>query len=126
MIHLDTSFLIRALTASSSESKILKTWIVRSETLGMSTLAWAEFLCGPLSSDEAGIAGSIVSVTVPFGQADAELAAYLFNHGGRKRGSFVDCMIAATAIRSDAALATSERAFFSRFESHGLRMAREH
>ena len=123
MIHLDTSFLIRSLTADSSESRSIRQWISQGETLCISALAWAEFLCGPLSATEAKIAGSIVTQTLPFGQNEAELAAYLFNEAGRNRGTIVDCMIAATAIRNDARLATSDRRFFKRLESFGLLLA---
>ena len=49
MIHLDTSFLIRALDPGSPEDLELRGWIREGETLGMSTVAWAELLCGPLA-----------------------------------------------------------------------------
>ena len=60
MIHLDTSFLIRALDLGSSEDRKLRSWIGEGETLRMSTVAWAEFLCGPLARSEMELASEIV------------------------------------------------------------------
>jgi predicted nucleic acid-binding protein len=47
MIHLDTSFLIRALLDGTSESAALEHWIGSGENIGISSVAWCEFLCGP-------------------------------------------------------------------------------
>lgn len=121
VIHLDTSFLIRALIGGSSEDLALRTWLRASEPLAISTLAWAEFLCGPLEKPQAELASSILWRLVPFQESDAVLAANLFNESGRRRGSLIDCMIAATAIRSDAILATANLADFRRFSAAGLR-----
>ena len=52
MIHLDTSFLIGALNPGSPEDHRLRGWIRDGETLGMGAVAWAEFLCGPLTQSE--------------------------------------------------------------------------
>ena len=98
MIQLDTSFLIRALVPDSSESKKLRGWLEERENVGISALAWAEFQCGPVS-------------------------AKLFNETGRRRGTFVDCMIAATAIVAEESLATSNPKDFARFEKLGLVLA---
>ena len=60
MIHLDTSFLIRALDPGSPEDRKLRGWIGEDEVLGMSTVAWTELLCGPLSPSEMEWATEIV------------------------------------------------------------------
>ena len=86
-------------------------------------LAWTEFLCGPVSVNAIDMAAQLLGEPVSFGAADATLAARLFNETGRRRGSLLDCMIAATAIEGDAALATSNRADFRRLESLGLRLS---
>ena len=50
MIHLDTSFLIRALAAGTPEDVRIRQWLAAGEALGVSSLAWCEFLCGPLDA----------------------------------------------------------------------------
>lgn len=123
MIHLDTSFLIRALVRDSIEDGALRTWLQTGEPLGISTIAWTEFLCGPLESHDVEVAGAIVPHRVPFAENEAALAARLFNQTGRRRGSLVDCMIASTALTEDAVLATVNISDFRRFNKAGLRLA---
>ena len=89
----------------------------------MSAIAWAEFLCGPVPVELIDVAARIVPERAPFHDEEAELSARLFNDSGRRRGSFVDCMIAATALRSGARLATSNIDDFRRFASVGLLLA---
>jgi predicted nucleic acid-binding protein len=115
IIHLDTSFLIRAMAANSAEDRGLREWIAGGARLGMSCIGWAEFLCGPLDSRQLALAAAIVGEPEPFVLEDSVHAAELFNGSGRRRGSFIDCMIAATAIRSGASFATASHADFKRF-----------
>ena len=123
MIHLDTSFLIRALALGSPEDRRLRAWIGEGKTLGMSTVAWAELLCGPLKRSEMEWVAEIVGQRQDFTPEHAELAARLFNESGRRRGSLIDCMIAATALVADAPIATANAADFLRFKDFGLTMA---
>ena len=120
MIHLDTNFMILALVRESPQDRKLREWLQRGEALAMSTIAWAELLCGPLTVELLEVATRFVSERVPFLEEDAQLAARLFNDSGRRRGSFVDCMIAATALRVTATLATTNVDDFRRFKSAGL------
>lgn len=87
---------------------------------GLSAICWAEFLCGPVRAAEVELVARIVGEPTPFTADDAATAARLFKRAGRRRGTFVDCMVAATALRMRARLATSNRADFRRFESAGL------
>ncbi len=123
MIHLDTSFLIRALDLGSPEDLKLRGWIGEGETLGMSTVAWAELLCGPLAQSEMELAANIFGPRRDFTPEHAVIAARLFNDSGRRRGSLIDCMIAAAAITDDASIATANPGDFRRFEDSGLKMA---
>ena len=123
MIQLDTSFLIRALVRRSTEDARLRAWLRDGELLAIASLAWTEFLCGPVSLDAVAAAADLLDVPVAFTAQEATLAASLFNQTGRRRGTLVDCMIAATAIERGAALATSNRADFERFVPFGLSLA---
>lgn len=115
MIHLDTSFLIRAMARGSGEATLLKKWLA-SHPIAMSAIAWTGFLCGPVEPGHLDFLSRILGEPIPFLPDDAVLAAKLFNVGGRRRGTLVDCMIAATAIRSNASLATANREHFERFD----------
>lgn len=123
MILLDTSFLIRALVAGSAQDRQLRRWLAAREPIGISSIAWAEFLCGPVEATVISAVTRVVTVRLAFDERAAVLAARLFNESGRRRGSLADCMIAATAIQVQAALATANRSDFSRFHSAGLELA---
>lgn len=121
-VHLDTGFLIRALVPGSGEDRALRAWLRRGASIGMSTIAWAELLCGPLVAAHAELAGRVIGSRVPFLEDDAALAARLFNLSGRRRGTLTDCMIAATALAAGAVLATTNAADFRRFAAAGLEL----
>ena len=123
MIHLDTSFLIDALASDSQEDARLREWIGAKQPLGMSTVAWAEFLCGPVDEAALSVASVVVGRQIRFTEEMAVIAARLFNGSGRRRGTMVDCMIAATALAEEAVIATSNPDDFRRFEAFGLALA---
>jgi predicted nucleic acid-binding protein len=120
MIHLDTSFLIHALVSSSRADKRLRKWLRDGDDLAISSIAWAEFLCGPVGAAEVDLVSAIFREITPFTVADAEITARLFNLGGRRRGTLADCMIAAVAIRASAPLATANPGDFERFAAESL------
>ena len=123
MTHLDTSFLIRALNPGSLEDGRLREWVAAGETVTMSAVAWAEFLCGPLGGAELELAERIVARRREFTEEQAATAARLFNASGRRRGLFIDCLIAAAALADGAPLATTNAADFGPFKSAGLTLA---
>ena len=121
MIHLDTSFLIRLLDPDAPETRLLET-MDPDESIVVSALAWAEFQCGPLKPAEREKATRIVDSYRDFTIEHAGVAARLFNESGRRRGSLLDCAIAAVAIHDGARLATANLTDFRRFETAGLRL----
>lgn len=120
MIHLDTNFPIRALVAGTLQDTQLQEWI-GSEKLGIDSIVWAEFLCGPLTSQQVAAVQSIVGHIEPFLPQDGSVAAQLFNSSGRRKGSLADCMIAAVCLRVGATLATSNAVDFKHFAIAGLK-----
>jgi predicted nucleic acid-binding protein len=125
VIHLDTNFLIGALVAGSGEDRHLRRWLAEGKSVGISSVSWAEFLCGPVDEEAIALAKQVLEPVEPFLPEDAPNAAQFFELGGRRRGSFVDCMIAATAVRARAALATANAADFRRLEAGGLKLVRD-
>jgi predicted nucleic acid-binding protein len=89
----------------------------------VSSVAWAEFLCGPVSLQATEDAAELFGEPVAFNGRDATLAAHLFNTSSRRRGTLPDCMIAAIAMNAGAALATSNRSDFERLVAAGLVLA---
>ena len=81
------------------------------------------FLCGPLQEGAQELALRVARSHMPVGPEEATEAARLFNETGRRRGSFQDCVIAATAMTSGAMLATEDKTDFERFVSLGLELA---
>lgn len=124
MIHLDTNFLIGLAVAGSSQARHVDQWLAAGELLATSAVAWTEFLNGPVQPQEIVLVESVMeSRVVPFDKATAVLAARLFNQTGRRRGSLIDCLIAASAILAQAEFATENRSDFAPFVSHGLKLA---
>lgn len=125
MIHLDTNFLVCATAhADSHEGERVKEWLRSGEVLGMSSVAWAEYLCGGSKTDEdISFASQIVTHRIDFTEEMATLSAKLFNDSGRRRGMFTDCMIAATAIAKRTPIATANLKDFRKFERFGLVLA---
>ncbi|MCE0482739.1 MAG: PIN domain-containing protein [Methylacidiphilales bacterium] len=124
MIHLDANFLIGALRRDSPAVVHLENWFRQGESLATSSIAWAEFLNGPVRPDQIEhleylIQGNIIA----FGRREAEISSRLINQTGRKRGMQPDCFIAATAICARARLATLNQRHFAPFASLGLQMA---
>ena len=123
MIHLDTNFIIAALVPGSPAEGKVQAWLVAGEDLGISTIAWSEFLCGPVTPPDATLAQTFLAAPEPFLAVDARKAADLFNATGRRSRSLADCQIFATALRCAAPVATANRSDFAPFQSHGLLLA---
>ena len=123
MIHLDTNYLIGLLVRGSPEAAKVDQWLASGEALAASAIAWTEFINGPVTASEVSQVEIVLqSQIVPFGKAEAMLAADLFNKSGRRRGSRFDCLIAATAILHQAGFATVNQSDFKGFTTHGLKL----
>ena len=121
MIHLDTSFLIDALVPGSAAAAQLTGWLGAGEPVGISAVAWGEFLCGPLPPAAESLARKLLPGAMPLARGEAELAARLFNLTGRRSKSYSDCCIAAISIRANARLATGNTGDFLPMVPHGLK-----
>lgn len=119
-IHLDTNFLVNAMHAGRPERSQLEEWLDEGADIEISSVAWAEFCCGPVTPEERNTARQLLPAPIPLTGPDAEIGARLFNISGRRRRSLEDCLIAAVAMSSNAAVATSNYADFRRFEIEGL------
>ena len=122
MIHLDTSFLIRMLKRGSPEARFLES-ADPDEPVVVSTIAWEEFLCGPMEPAEEELALQIVDGHRDLTFEHAGIAARLFSESGRRCSALSDCLIAAAAIHDGARLATANLADFRRIAGAGLRLA---
>jgi predicted nucleic acid-binding protein len=123
MIHLDTNFLIQALVPNSAAEAKLQTWKKDGEALAISSIAWSEFLCGPLTQNDETLAQMLFPAPEPFLASDSHKAAELFKATGRRSRSLADCQIAAVALRCGARLATGNASDFTPFQTHGLTLA---
>lgn len=121
MICLDANYLIRSGVAGSTQADSLMKWCEAGEGLITSSIAWYEFLCGPVLQEQIKIVRSFLTGgIVDFSPMVASEAARLFNLTGRRRQLRVDTMIAAAAIVEGAALATFKKKDFKVFEPFGL------
>ncbi len=124
MILLDTNYLIRALVRDSVESERIVDWFQAGEDLCTSSIAWYEFLCGPVDDEGVLVVQSLLQERMlPYTTDQAIESARLFNATGRKRHLRVDAMIAAAAILANAELATGNTGHFAEFRKLGLKLA---
>lgn len=114
MIALDTSILVDALTGRCRSGPALREAILTGERLLVPSLVLYEFRRGPRTPDELSTQEALVlnESALPFGVAEAELAARLYEQVRRGRGREVDLAIAATAMTQGATLWTLNRRDF--------------
>ncbi|MDD5262528.1 MAG: PIN domain-containing protein [Methylacidiphilales bacterium] len=122
-IHLDTNFLIYYI-GGGDDAVVRKVegWLTEGRAIYASAMAWAEFQCGPLTPQEHSVALDLIHSVLPVTVETATEAGRIFQETGRRSRSLADCIIAATAIRNSARLATSNRADFEPFLQHGLKL----
>jgi predicted nucleic acid-binding protein len=108
VIHLDTSFLIDALTEARRSAAVLRSVIDRGERVAVSTIALYEWLRGPRLPEEIAAQQGLLPVetAIPFGPDEAVLAARLYRTLVGTRQRVADLAIAACAVTHGAALWT--------------------
>jgi predicted nucleic acid-binding protein len=108
MIHLDTSVLVDALARDRHSAARLRMAIESGERLGLSALVLYERLRGPRAPEEIRAQETFFpsGAAVPFGPAEAAMAAGLYREVPRRRARATDLAIAACAIVHGAALWT--------------------
>jgi len=122
MIHLDTNILI-ALPLLARQRHPLAQRIHKGEAVAVSSLAWFEYVCGPVPEAEQQLVRAAIGAQIlAIDETVAERAAALFNAAGRKRNLRSDSLIAATAILANAELASFNAADFEPFTAHGLKL----
>lgn len=120
-IHLDTNYLIYYVGGGDPRViENVEAWLLEGRMLHISAMAWAEFQCGPLTPAENEIASGLIHAVLPVTVEMATEAGQLFQKTGRRSRSLPDCLIAATALRDGASVATVNHDDFQPFLAHGL------
>lgn len=121
MIHLDSNLLIALSDAADPHRSTALQLMQSLPQAAVSSLAWWEFECGPVSPEGIAIVRLMLpGGIIPFTESQSREAARLFNAVGRARRFKFDSLIAATAILAGASLATANPADFQPFLPHGL------
>jgi predicted nucleic acid-binding protein len=123
VIVLDTSILIDALGGSKRSAPALRAAIAEGNRLLLPALVLYEWLRGPRVEPELEAQEALVPTAraIPFGPAEARVAAELYGTVGRARGREIDIAIAAHSITRDAELWTLNRADFEDLPALRLR-----
>ncbi len=106
--HLDTDFLVFALSVSGPERRRLRALAESDAVLQISAVAWYEFARGPRTPEQLAVARSLFPADgiVPFTETLAEHAAETFRRLGSPRRRGADVAIGITAASSAAVLLT--------------------
>lgn len=108
LVHLDTDFLVYALSVRGPEREKLET-LARSEAeIEISAVAWYEFSRGPRTPEQLAVARTLFGSDgiVPFSESLAEAAAEVFRTLGSPRKRAGDIAIGVTAAAAGASLLT--------------------
>jgi predicted nucleic acid-binding protein len=104
--HLDTDFLVYALSERGAEWRRLSTLVDSEGTLEISALAWYEFCRGPRTPEQIAVARGLFGDQgiIAFTDAIAERAADEFRRLGSPRRRAADIVIGVTAASHGATL----------------------
>jgi predicted nucleic acid-binding protein len=106
--HLDTDFLVYALSVPGVERRRLRALADSDEEVGISAVAWYEFSRGPRTPEQLAVARSFFGEegVVAFAESLAELSAEVFRRLGSPRRRAADVAIGVTAVAQGATLLT--------------------
>jgi predicted nucleic acid-binding protein len=107
-LHLDTDFLVYALSVAGPERRRLRTLADSDDEVQMSAVAWYEFSRGPRTPDQLAVARSFLGEegVVAFSEGIAAQAADVFRRLGSPRKRSADIAIGVTAAAHEAVLLT--------------------
>lgn len=107
-VHVDTSALVDALTGPRRSLDRLIELTDAGHRLAISSLVFAEWLRGPRTKTDLNAQEMLFpsEAVVPFGAAEAALAAKLHAHAPRSIGRDIELAIAACALANGAAILT--------------------
>jgi predicted nucleic acid-binding protein len=113
-IHIDTSALVDALTGGRRSLPALIALAHEGHRLAISSIVLYEWLRGPRSRAELAVQEDLFprDRAIPFGPAQAAIAARLYLTVKRPRGREIDLAVAACALQDGAALWTLNGADF--------------
>lgn len=108
IVHVDTSALVDALTGPRRSLDRLVTLTEQGHRLALSSLVLYEWTRGPRHAAELAVQEELFPAgrAVPFGPAEAVVAARLYGTVSRPRGREIDLAVAACAIVAGAAIWT--------------------
>ena len=106
--HLDTDFLIYALSKAGPERDYLLKLAYSDAEIQISSIAWYEFVRGPRTPEQISVARSFFfeDGIVPFSEELAAIAGEVFRQLGSPRRKSADIPIGITAAAMDAVLLT--------------------
>jgi len=123
VILVDTSALIDSLSGPRSSAHQLRGFIQSGERMALPAIVLYEWLRGPRSREELQAQEELFPMdqALPFGAAEAVIAAGLYGKVRSPRGREIDLAIAATAIAREAAIWTLNESDFR--DIPGLKLA---
>jgi predicted nucleic acid-binding protein len=106
--HLDTDFLVTALSRSGPERTRLMELAASEAEIQISAIAWYEFSRGPRTPDQLAVARSFFfeDGIIPFSEELASVSGEVFRNLGSPRRRAADIAIGVTAVSMGATLLT--------------------
>jgi predicted nucleic acid-binding protein len=115
LVHVDTGFLVYALSVRGPERKKLDELVMSETEIEISAVAWYEFSRGPRTPEQLAVARLLFGSDgiVPFSEGLAAASAEVFRSLGSPRKRAADIAIGVTAAAAGAALLTRNAKDFS-------------